>query len=85
MTKLFIKGPVKNARREAARRGIAVRNCKQAPRGEAVCETSDDVPNKVRVMQWFAVTDVNVPGRGYPPGSLLFFNGARRGRRRRRR
>jgi hypothetical protein len=82
--KLFIKGPLKSAKREAARRGIGVRNCRVNSRTETVCETSDASPNKVRVMQWFSRTDVNVPGRGYAPGALLFFNGARRRRRRRR-
>lgn len=85
MTRLFIKGPLKSAKREAARRGIAVRNCRVNERRETVCETSDASSNKVRIMQWFARTDVNVPGRGYAPGALLFFNGAGARRRRRRR
>ena len=82
--RLVIKGSPKNAKREAARRGIAVRNCHKNPkRNETYCDASDSA--RGRAVQWLhRGGETSKPGRGVPPGSLLLFNGARRKRRRRR-
>lgn len=89
--RLMIKGSPKNAKRAAARRGIPVRNChalattaasRARDRGRARNDTVCDAPEsaRVRVMHWLAERGVLKEGRGYAPGSLLFFNGARRRR-----
>jgi len=87
--KLFIKGDPKNAKRAAARRDIPVRDCTwRRPFGSLKSETTCTVVNpsqpvRVRIMQWFGEHETMRPGRGGAPGSLLFFNGAKRRRRRR--
>lgn len=82
--RLFIKGNRKNATRAAARHGVPVRNCKLNPKGDA---SFCDAPESARtaVMRWYGSTGIIRSRRGFAPGSLLFFSGARRGRRRRRR
>lgn len=83
--RLFIKGNRKNATRAAARRGITLRNCKLNPRGDgAICDAPESA--RVAVMRWYSERGNIVKSRrGYAPGSLLFFSGARTRRRRRRR
>lgn len=81
--RLVIKGSPKNAKREAARRGIPVRNCFKHPKfNETFCDVSESA--RARVTQWLhRGGETSKAGRGIPPGSLLFFNGAKRRRRRR--
>lgn len=81
--RLFIKGGKKNATREAARRGIPVSNCKPSNKGDAVmCDAPESA--RVKVMHWLGDrSSIIRRRRGYTPGALLFFSGAKRGRRRR--
>ena len=84
--RLVIKGSPKNAKREAARRGIQVRNCRAtgAPmRRETVCDAPASAYRKA--MDWMGRKETFRYGRGAAPGSLLFFNGPRRRRKKRRR
>lgn len=81
--RLVIKGSPKNAKREAARRGIPVRACHKHPKfNETFCDAPESA--RVRVMRWLGHHDTKRTGRGVQPGALLFFNGAARPRRRRR-
>ncbi len=84
--RLVIKGSPKNAKREAARHGIPVRDCKPHPRfNETFCDAPESA--RGRVVRWFGKKETRGgrTGRGVAPGALLFFNGARARRRRRRR
>lgn len=86
--RLVIKGSPKNAKREASRHGIPLRNCRVTKLdNERTPTTMCDAPDsaRTRVAQWFNVSGTIQSGRGYAPGSLLFFNGARGRRKRRRR
>lgn len=81
--RLFIKGNRKNATRSAARHGVPVRNCKLNPKGDATfCDAPEGA--RVAVMRWYGERGHVKSKRGYTPGSLLFFAGARVRRRRRR-
>lgn len=82
--RLVIKGSPKNAKREAARRGIPVRECKLHPKfNETFCDAPESARSKV--VRWLGKGDTRRAGRGVQPGALLFFNGAYRQRRKRRR
>ena len=81
MLRLTIKGSKKTAQREAARRGIGVRDCKPAKFGKAV-HCSAPCVSEERVARWYAA-DLEVPkypktkireGRGYAPGALLHYS-----------
>jgi hypothetical protein len=76
---LFVKGAPKSARREAARRNIAVKNCRvlksRAPGQETKCETP--CKNEAAVSDWYRDPHSSAkPGRGFAPGALLFYNSA---------
>jgi hypothetical protein len=79
--RLFIKGSPANAKRAAARRGIAVRDCHLNKKGDATfCDAPETARTKVQ--EWLRdKSSVVQAGRGYTPGALLFFAGARRRRR----
>jgi len=80
---LIIKGQPKSAKRAAARRGIPVKNCRAINARETACAAPAHA--HARVAAWLDTGSVR-EGRGYEPGTLLYFNGARgRGRKRRRR
>ncbi len=95
--KIAIKGPLKTAKRAAARHGISARGCYYSPQRplhepRAHMVICDAPCHKYgNVMQWYTEKDSRKKGRGLVPGSLLFFNaqvcdrglaGARRRRRR---
>ncbi|HEV3059684.1 MAG TPA: hypothetical protein VGY48_15645 [Vicinamibacterales bacterium] len=79
--RLFIKGSAANAKRAAARRGIPVRDCFLTKKGDAAfCDAPESA--RPKVMEWYREKgSVVQAGRGYTPGSLLFFAGARRRKR----
>ncbi len=80
--RLVIKGSPKNAKREAARRGVPVRNCQKHPRfNDTFCDAPESA--RAKAVRWLGEGDTLRVGRGVQPGALLFFNGARRKRRRR--
>ncbi len=73
---LFIKGTTKkSATRAAQRHGVPVRNCKMNPRGDGVlCDAP--CSSKSSVVKWYTEKANRVkPGRGFVPGTLLFYGG----------
>ncbi len=89
--RLLIKGSPSNAKREAARRGIPLKNVKRHPKFN---EVYADAPCTAltKAMRWHGdVPHKPRSGRGFPPGSLTFFSasgcspGTLRGAGRRRR
>ncbi len=70
--RLSIKGPLKSAKRAASRNRVSVRNCHKLKSGRVVC----DVPcrQEVAVARWFGKKGTIRPGRGYPPGTLVFYS-----------
>ena len=82
--RLLIKGRPANAKRAAARHGVPVDHCEYDGRG-GNNYTACHAPEKARrrVMEWFGQKETKRAGRGWPPGALVHFNGARRKRRRR--
>lgn len=87
--RVSIKGTPKMAKRAAARHGVPVRNCGVSglPRGTLRKETICDAPDSARakIMAWYAEKETRREGRGFAPGAMLYFNGARTKRRKRRR
>jgi hypothetical protein len=70
---LIIKGNKRSAGRAAARRGVPVQCRAQANRGEIICVAPCHAEGKV--YRWFDTPrDVIKKGRGFPPGTLLWFN-----------
>lgn len=94
MIKLHIKGPVKTAKRAAARHGIPATKCRVLPSSlgglkNVLCEAPCSAGTNVR--RWYGEHARVKAGRGLPPGTLTFFHeacgsglgGARRKKRRR--
>jgi hypothetical protein len=79
MYRVTVKGTKKNATRAAQRYGIALRNCKKLSRGR---EVACDAPcNKWRAIgKWYMEKTPRGgrPGRGNPPGTLLFYSGCQK-------
>ena len=69
---LVVKGNKRSAGREAARRGISAKCRAKVNRGEIVCVVPCHAAAKVH--RWFEQGGVSKKGRGYPPGTLLWFN-----------
>jgi hypothetical protein len=74
--RLLIKGSPANARREASRRGIPLKNVKKHPRfNEVYADASCKALTKAMI--WHGDTPHKPKsGRGFPPGSLVYFNAA---------
>lgn len=89
MQRLVIKGGKKNATREAARHGVTVRSCRTTKHDTTLCDAP--CAQWREVGEWFREHRTQRAGRGFSPGSLLFYagcdakdlRGARRRRRRR--
>jgi len=85
--KIIAKGPVKNVQRSAHRRGISLKSCRASKErfSQVYCAAPCSKGNQVR--RWFGdAMELAKGGRGYPPGTLLFFNescGALEGARKR--
>lgn len=77
---LVIKGNKKAATREAHRRGIAVKNCKYRKGGFTkgdVDSTTTCVASNVhekKIAKWMGARGTKKRGRGFAPGTLLFYN-----------
>lgn len=70
---LVIAGPKKSALRAASRHGIPARFAKRLAPNETIATTSCKMHRKVG--QWFGPKGETIkPGRGYPPGTLLWYN-----------
>ena len=85
---LIAKGPIKNVQRAAGRHGVNVNSCRAVGR-DVQCYTS--CKTEPAVMQWFQDRGRVKVGRGFPPGTLLYYSGhcggrdlgRRRGKKRR--
>ena len=87
---LHIHGSSKSAKREAARRGIPLFNCHTGQRDDVSCHAPCKPGVTNRIVEWYGERAHAKAGRGFPPGTLLYYSGAcprglGRARRRRRR
>lgn len=92
---LIVKGPVKSARRAAARHGVSMESCRVVGTGkfgDVQCYASCHPKTNDGVAQWFGSRARTKAGRGFPPGTLLYHGAfcgkdlsGPRGRRRRKR
>jgi hypothetical protein len=72
---LHIKGTKKNATRAAARRGIPVKSCRKNMSGTVNCAAT--CASYARIVRWFGEKSGQVrQGRGFAPGTLLYYSGS---------
>lgn len=89
MIQLSIKGSKKSAARAASRRGIAIKQCSKARHNTVICKAP--CRDLSKAMYWYGEHGSRTKeGRGFVPGTLLFFSnrgceGLGRARKRRRR
>jgi hypothetical protein len=73
---LIIKGPLKNAQRSAQRHGLSPSSCRTVDRAtgrDIQCYVKCSTSTNSRVIDWYADNVQNPkPGRGHPPGTLLY-------------
>lgn len=71
---LVIKGPVKSAKRAAARHGVPVKKCRRGSTGtDVICEAPCKA--ELKAGRWFGEKATKRAGRGFSPGTLLFMQG----------
>ena len=68
---VVIKGEPKNAKREAQRRGIVLRDCKKAKDEITRCIASS--VHEKKLAKWMGAQTTKKKGRGFSPGTLLFY------------
>lgn len=81
---LIVKGPVRNARRAAHRHGVVVKDCRSVS-GDVQCYVKCSAAAQNATGRWYAERNRSKAGRGFPPGTLLYYSGscaANLGRRR---
>lgn len=72
---LVIKGPVKSAKRAAARQGISTESCRAVGSGkfgDVQCYAPCTPSTNKKVVEWFSDRPRTKAGRGFPPGTLLY-------------
>lgn len=69
--RMTIKGSKRAAQRAAKRRGIPTRCEGTRRRDESFCEAPCSA--QMKVYRWYGEPSTLKPGRGLPPGTLLFF------------
>jgi hypothetical protein len=87
---LFVKGSTKVARNAAHKHNVSGAHCEALKPGETKCAVPCD--HEAAVARWYAAPSKTKTGRGYPPGTLLFYSsqcdagmaGSRKRRRKRR-
>lgn len=72
---LIIKGPTKNAKRAAQRHGISTVSCRDVS-GDVQCYAPCGGKAEHKTAEWFAERGRTKAGRGYPPGTLLYYSGS---------
>jgi hypothetical protein len=73
---LIVKGPVKSAKRAAARHGVSMESCRVVGTGkkfgDVQCYARCHPKTNHNVAQWYGSRDHSKEGRGFPPGTLLY-------------
>jgi hypothetical protein len=69
---VIAKGPLKNVQRAAARYDVPVSDCR-AIGGDVQCHTLCSA--EANMAEWFSARGRVKQGRGFPPGTLLYYSG----------
>jgi hypothetical protein len=71
---LIVKGPLKNAKRAAQRRGVHLESCRivGSKFGDVQCFAKCTTSANRNIVEWFSDRARTKAGRGYPPGTLLY-------------
>ena len=72
---LIVKGPIKSARRAAARHGLPLESCRKVGTGkfgDVQCYAACRPNTNRQVVQWFSDRGETKAGRGFTPGTLLY-------------
>jgi len=72
---LIVKGPIKSVKRAAARHGVTMESCRVVGTnkfGDVQCYARCHPKTNHGVVQWYTTRARSKPGRGYPPGTLLY-------------
>ena len=72
---LIIKGPVKSAKRAAQRHGISTVSCRSVS-GDVQCYAPCSSSAMHKTAAWYSERGRSKAGRGYPPGTLLYYSGS---------
>jgi hypothetical protein len=74
---VIAKGPAKNVKRAASRHGVTMSACR-AVGGDVQCYTSCSA--EPGIAEWFSERGRVKQGRGFAPGTLLYYSGSCGGR-----
>lgn len=71
---LIVKGPVKSAKRAAARHGVTVSSCRATSGrfADVQCYAPCKPSTNRNVVGWYTERGRSKAGRGFPPGTLLY-------------
>jgi hypothetical protein len=72
---LIVKGPIKSAKRAAARHGVSLASCRvvgSGKFGDVQCYAACKPKTNHGVVQWFGSRSRSKADRGFPPGTLLY-------------
>jgi len=77
---LIVKGPLKSARRAAQRHGVSPSSCRTVGSAAALPKLAADIQcyapctssTNRKIVDWFSDRARAKPGRGHPPGTLLY-------------